>query len=169
MGGMSDHLISTAISAVAPPADNDTVTVAEAAAYLARPERTVRRWAAMGKLDAERVTVDGGREEWRIHRRALTNTPNVTAPVGRQPGRSSVAMTVPVELYRDTTERLEAALLQVGQLTEVRSQLLLAERTESTLREDLLAAQAKLAEARAQIEELSAPPARRRWFGISRK
>jgi hypothetical protein len=61
-------------------------------------------------------------------------------------------------MYRETQEKLEAALIQVGQLTEVRTRLLLTEQTEGTLREQLHQAQLRISD----LEARSIP--RRRWF-----
>lgn len=139
---------------------SDTVSVTEAATLLDVSERTARRYAATGKLDAERVTGPDGRAEWRIHRRSVDLMPDVSASVRKGAGRSK-AETVPLELYREAQAQLSGALLQVGQLTEVRTRLLLAEQTESTLRERL-AEQTALAECLAA--ELDAASRRRSWF-----
>jgi excisionase family DNA binding protein len=132
-----------------------TMTVVEAAAFLGKPERTVRRYAANGKLAAERVAGAGGREEWRIHLRDVVQMPNVAARSSRDDGRSKEQMTVPADLFREAQTKLEAALLQVGQLTEVRTRLELTEKTESTLR-------AELDEARERIRQLE--NRRRSWW-----
>jgi excisionase family DNA binding protein len=137
--------------------DNDTLSVAEAAALLSVSERTARRYAATAKLDAERVTAPDGRSEWRIYRRSVTHFPTAANRDRAVTGRKA-ADTVPLEMYRETQHRLEAALLQVGQLTEVRSRLLLTEQTESTLREHLHEAQTRINELEAQITP------KRRWF-----
>ncbi len=137
------------------------MTVAEAAAFLGKPERTVRRYAASGKLTAERVAGSAGREEWRIAQRDVHMLPNVTASSGRTGGRSKEALTVPADLYRETQTKLEAALIQVGQLTEVRTRLELTEKTESTLRAELQTAEER-------IRELEAATQRRRWFSRRR-
>jgi hypothetical protein len=150
---MEAHL--TAIGSDTDRKDTDTVSVAEAAALLQVSERTARRYAATAKLDAERVTAPDGRTEWRIYRRSLTTFPTHRARADN--GRKAVA-TVPLDMYRETQEKLEAALLQVGQLTEVRSRLLLTEHTESTLRDQLHQAQARISDLEGRI----AP--KRSWF-----
>jgi len=132
-----------------------TMTVAEAAAFLGKPERTVRRYAANGKLTAERVAGAAGREEWRIHMRDVVQMPNVAVGSSRHGGRTKDPLTVPADLYRETQAKLEAALMQVGQLTEVRTRLELTEKTESTLR-------AELDEARERIRQLESR--RRSWW-----
>jgi len=157
--------MSETLQADTPPATDpsvtETMTVAEAAAYLNKPERTVRRYAATGKLSAEQVAGEHGRPEWRIYARAVHQLPDAANAARRPTGRKSED-TVPLTMYRDAREKLDAALVQVGQLTEVRSRLLLAEKTEGTLREEL-------AQAQTRVAELEAMQRRRRWFGISRK
>ncbi len=147
----------TAICSDTDRKDTDTVSVAEAAALLQVSERTARRYAATAKLDAERVTAPDGRTEWRIYRRSLTTLPATANRDRAVSGRKSVP-TVPLDMYRETQEKLEAALLQVGQLTEVRSRLLLTEHTESTLREQLHEAKARISE----LEARNTP--KRNWF-----
>jgi hypothetical protein len=152
---METHL--TAICSDTDRTDTDTVSVAEAAALLQVSERTARRYAATAKLDAERVTAPDGRTEWRIYRRSLTTFPTAANRARADNGRKTVA-TVPLDMYRETQEKLEAALLQVGQLTEVRSRLLLTEHTESTLRDQLHQAQTRISDLEGRI----AP--KRSWF-----
>lgn len=148
-------------------ADNATVTVTEAAALLGVSERTARRYAATGKLTAERVTGPDGRAEWHIYRHSVDNLPNVTATVRTAADRKA-ADTVPLELYREAQAQLSGALLQVGQLTEVRHRLELAEHTESTMREMLAATATERDMERERAdrlaEELAAAQHRRRWF-----
>jgi excisionase family DNA binding protein len=141
-------------------ADSDVLTVTEAAHLLDVSERTARRYAATGKLDAERVTAPDGRPEWRIHRRSIDLLP-ATAKADRAGGGRRSADTVPATLYREAQAQLSAALIQIGQLTEVRERLLLTERTESTLRE-------QVTDAQTHIADLERQQPRRRWFGRRR-
>jgi len=156
-----NETLQAATRAATDPAATETMTVAEAAAYLNKPERTVRRYAATGKLAAEQMAGEHGRQEWRIYARAVHQLPD-TANLDRRSGGRKTEDVVPLSMYRDAREKLDATLVQVGQLTEVRSRLLLAEKTESTLREEL-------AQAQDRIAKLEAIPPRRRWFGFDKK
>jgi excisionase family DNA binding protein len=131
----------------------ETLSTEEAARVLGISERTARRWAATGKVEAHKVAAANGKQEWIISTRSIQQVPRPDRS-DRTPADRN---TVPAALYRDLFERYEAATVELGRMTELREQKLLAERSLSTLEEQVRTLTA-------QIEAAN----RRRWFRLGR-